>query len=184
MATATKTKKEPEQVLTFEQINEKKLREKIEAYRGFVKRAAEGEMLPEEALEAVADILAFLYLPDYCWARDVEAIRKHKHDADAVAEMTSKQPKLEAEAKELVVKIRQLEEDLKQARTRLNYCSVITPASLVERMRRMRELETVHPHLLADLDLAVQVRAEARAKMQAKQVPAKPAGRVLEGWST
>jgi hypothetical protein len=186
MTTATKTKKKPEKVLTFEELNAKKLREKIEHYRSEVARAAAGEMLSEKELEGVGEALAYMHLPDLCWARDIQALRDHREAAAAAAEMAERRPELEAEAATLVAKVKQLEEELKTARARLNYCGNVSAQAQANELRRQRELETVHPHLLADLDLAMKLRAEARSKSQAKQVPMKQflTGIPVEGWST
>jgi uncharacterized protein involved in exopolysaccharide biosynthesis len=186
MTTETKTRKKPEKVLTFEELNTKKLREKIELYRSEVARAATGEMLSEKELEAVGEALAFMHLPDLCWARDIQALRDYREAAAAAAEMAERRPELEAEAATLVAKVKQLEEELKQTRARLNYCGNVSTQSQANQMRRKHELETVHPHLLADLDLAMNLRAEARGKAHAKQVPMNQflSGVPAEGWST
>jgi multidrug efflux pump subunit AcrA (membrane-fusion protein) len=181
VVTATKTKKtsDPEKVVSFEELNTRKLREKMEAYRDYVRRAADGEMIAAEQLEVVGENLAYMHLPEMCWERDVRALREYREATAAAEEMAGKQADLDLETSQLVAKIQQLEAELKAARTRLNYCGKVAPMVHANQLRRAHELTIVHPHLLLDLDQAVALRAEARAKAYAKQIPAK----TLEGWS-
>ena len=181
MTTATKTRKakEPVQPVSFAEMNARKIREKIEAYRGYVQRAADGELLDEKQLEEVGEILAFLLLPDMCWERDIRALRDYREALAAAEEMASKQPQFDIEAGELSAKIKQLEAELKEATTRLNYLARVAPRAQASEMQRANELRSLNPHLLLDLEQAVALRAEAKAKAHAKQVPAK----TLEGWS-
>jgi predicted nuclease with TOPRIM domain len=181
MTTATKTRKakELEQPVSFAEINARKIREKIEAYRGYVERAVDGELLDEKQLEEVGEILAFLLLPDMCWERDIRALRDYRETAAAAEELAGKQPQYQLEASELVAKVKQLEAELRESQTRLNYLARVAPRTQANEMQRQNELRSLHPHLLLDLEHAVALRAEAKAKTHAKQVPAK----TLEGWS-
>ena len=183
MATATattrKTKKKPEEVLTFGELNTRKLREKIEAYRGRVAQAADGELVDEKGLEEVSEALAYLQLPEMCWERDIRALNEYRQAGAAAEEIQAKQPQLDAEAGELQTKIAAMKKELGECEARLNYCAKVAPLVQAEQLRRQNELKTLHPHLLLGLEQAVALRAEARQKAQAKQVPAK----TLEGWS-
>jgi len=181
MTTATKTRKakEPQQPISFAEMNARKIRERIETYRGHVERAVDGEQLDEKQLEEAGEILAFLLLPDMCWERDIRALRDYREASAAAEEMASKQPQFELEAGQLSARIKQLEAELKEAKTRLHYLAQVAPRSQANEMQRTNELRSLHPHLLLDLEQAVLLRAEAKAKAHAKQVPEK----TLEGWS-
>lgn len=53
------------------------IREKLEAYRGIVHRAALGEAIPAHVTQYMEAILESLHLPEWTFTRDVRACRRH-----------------------------------------------------------------------------------------------------------
>lgn len=171
MATATKTRKEPEPVLTFEQLAERKIGERIAAYRDYVRRAAGGEELPAEELEQVLETLAYLNLPEIAWRRDIAAYTTYSAAAAESVRLRKQRPANEAKAAELTERIKQLREEVRQAESELYNCTRVVDSAQVGADRLINEHHVTHPHLFLDLADAVRLRLEARGKSR-KAVPA------------
>jgi hypothetical protein len=185
VTTTTTTKKATrnkpgEPVPTFEQLAEQKVRDAIEAYRAAVQRAADGEVLMPDAMEKVLKQLETMNLPELCWSRDVKALLDYRTISKAAEKADADRPRIEAEAREQTDRIAKLEEELRQARGRRFECTELAASRYVELLRRIAELETMHPHLLGPVDAAVKHRQDEKAKAAAKQVPKM----ALTGWST
>jgi hypothetical protein len=158
----TKTRKAPSAdtpPATFDGIARKKMRERLTAYRGFVKRQAEGEALSEDDLSQVADLLEWLGLPDYSWPRDVEAAQRFavtsgKLKAAVDAEPANRQRSLELskEVEALQVKLRALHEELRRARAGASKAAAYS--------QTLSQLAVDHPQALGDVDQAVTLRLE------------------------
>ena len=179
MTTATKTKKQPVAVPTFEELAAQKMRETIEAYRAAVEREASGERLLGEDLEKVESMLGAMHLPGICWARDVQAQRDYRSASAAISASDAARASQAAEAEELVKQIKQLEEQIAKARGRLHECTSMAEMRYVNVCRRQAELETVHPHLLGPIEQAVAQRLAHKSKALGG-----PGQQPREGWST
>ena len=179
MSTATK-KKKPEQ-LTFEQVSEKKLRDNLERYRGYVHRAAAGEFLDEDELEEVTGLLVQLRLPDLAWKKHQEAIRENQAAAELRQQIENATPEKESRVKQLLAEIEQLEKQLEQKRHDVHGLQR-GQTRLIDAMRKQNELRVLYPDVVGSLDNAVQRRLEARQTLTARYRD-KPTGSVEDGWS-
>jgi hypothetical protein len=158
--TATKTRNtEPSQPPTFDGIARKKMRERLTAYRAFVKRQAEGESLSEGDLSQVADLLEGMGLPDFAWSRDVEAAQRFavtsgKLKVAVDAEPANRQRSLELakEAEALQAKLRTLHEELRRTQA--------GAGKVAGYGQTLRQLAADHPQALADIESAVTLRVE------------------------
>jgi len=167
MTTVTKTRKtEPEAPPTFASIARRKMRERIEAYRKHVRRAADGGQLNEADLSDVADLLSLLSLPDYSWSLHVEALKRHdvvaaKLKAALDAEPTNRQRTLELtkDIEALQAKLRTLLEDRRKAEA-----GTSKSASYEHSLRQM---EAEHAVALGDIDTAVTLRLTEQEKRRA-----------------
>lgn len=167
MTTKTRTKPaDPAAPPTFADIARKKMRDRLQAYRQFVKRQAEGEQLEEAELATVADCLESLGLPDYAWALHVEALQRHaavsaKLRAVVDAEPANRQRSVELakEVEALQAKLRTLQEE--QRRTQVG------AGKSAAYGQSLAQLAVEHAVVLADLDDAVTLRMEELNKRRA-----------------
>ena len=157
--TKTRTKSADTPPATFDGIARKKMRERLTAYREFVKRQAEGESLSEDDLSQVADLLEGLGLPDYSWPRDVEASQRFavtsgKLKVAVDAEPANRQRSLELakEAEALQAKLRTLHEELRRTQA--------GAGKVAGYGQTLRQLAADHPQALADIESAVTLRVE------------------------
>jgi hypothetical protein len=185
MTTATSTTKRRKvetPVPSFAELIQLKMKERIEQYRGYVARAASGEELPEAELGLVLELLEAMHLPDFAWARDIQAIRNYQDAKAAEEKLTLERPDDAARAKELQSRLKQLEEEMTAVRGELFTLVDWKPSKLVDVMRRQHELEAEYPHVLADVGLAVGLRVQAVER--ARSLPAKRQDNQPVGWST
>lgn len=167
MTTATKTKTTPPPAPpTFATIARKKMRERIERYRGFVKRQVEGEALDEADLVQVTDLLEGLGLPDFAWARDIEALQrayasnaKFKAAVDAEPAARQRAAELLAEIATLRAKLQALTEEHRRAQAAASKSAAYS--------HTLEQLSADHPHLLGDIDTGVTFRLEELNKRRA-----------------
>lgn len=167
MATATKPKPGTTPVpatVTFAEIAQRKMRERIEQYRQSVQRAAAGEMLHGEELAQVLEALTYMGLPEYAWDRDVQAQRNYSIAEQSVAEAMKQKPANEARLAEVVARIKTMEEELQALRAERYTLAEVEPMTRVGAASRINELRFNHPHVFADVAEAVQLRQEAKAK--------------------
>lgn len=162
--TKTKTRKAEPDSLTFEQIAERKLRDKLTAYRELVARAAAGEQLPEADLEAATELLSFLGLPSYSWARDCKAKGEYDAAVKAEAEARANRPAQEARLKAVMERLKALEKEVAELNAERHRLGPVTDNLLVFYGQRRRELETESPHVLAAMDDAVRFRLEQQQR--------------------
>lgn len=162
----TTRRKAPAEPLTFEQIAERKLTEKLTAYRELVARAAGGAQLPEEDLEGAVELLAFLGLPEYSWRRDIAAKADHDAAAKAEAEARLQRPVNEKRLVEIAERLKTLEAELASLREERHRIGSIADHLLAGAMGRQRELESLHPHVLTPLEDAVRFRTEQQQLRQ------------------
>lgn len=161
MATATKSKPATETALpvTFEEINRRKVRERIAAYREIVGQRANGENLTVADMERAAELLDQLGLPGYTFARDVEAVQRFKlvrgkYDAAIEAAPAHKQ-----RAEELVGEIDAARKKLEALREEHRVATVKGNKGTAY-LHSAAQMQTEHPHVLGDLDEAVRLRIE------------------------
>jgi len=162
MATATKTKTataEAAPPVTFAEINARKVRERLEAYREIVGRHAAGETLTVADMERAAELLDQLGLPQYAWDRDVDAMRRAKVTGDKLQAALDGQPANAQRAADLAVEIEALRRKLEMLREEHRKASIAASKGTAY-AHTMQQLRHDHPHVLADLDTAVQIRIE------------------------
>ncbi len=163
MKAATKAKSapatEPAVPITFEEINQRRVRERIEAYREIVTRRATGVMLTVEDMERAGELLDLLGLPAYAFDRDTDAIIRHRQITakmqsaeDAVATHRARAAEVSAEIEATRARLEVLREEHRRA-----LAGVGKPGAYSNSVVMM---ENEHPHVLGDLDLAVRLRIE------------------------
>ena len=159
MTTATKAWVPAPPPMSFEEIAHRKVRDHLKAYRQIVEKHAAGELVSGDEMEAAAQSLDHLGLPGYTFARDVEALHRHKattkkHDAAVVAE-----PEHTARAAELAVEIDAVRAKYQKLREEHRLASSHSSQPALFR-QTLEQLQLDHPHVLADLDIATQLRIE------------------------
>jgi hypothetical protein len=162
MATATKTKAAPAAPVlpsTFAEINARRVRERIESYRGIAQRHASGQAVTIEDMERAGELLEQLGLPQYTFERDVEAVQRDKVSrdkwqaaADAAPGAAKRAAELAAEIEETKKKLDTLREEHRRAAA-----AISKPAGYEH---TLRQLAADHPHVLANLDTAVRLRIQ------------------------
>lgn len=168
MKTRRKAAAEP---MTFEQIAERKLREKMTAYRDIVARAASGEQLPEADMEAAVELLSFLGLPSFAFRRDVVAKADHDAASRAEAEARVQRAANDKRLTEVTERLKALEAEVVSLKAERHRLGDMADHSLVGFMSRQRQLEVEHPHVLAPLEDAVRFRLEQQHKRQGVTLP-------------
>jgi septal ring factor EnvC (AmiA/AmiB activator) len=167
-ATPKRRSKPAEPQMTLEEMAGAKLRETLEQYRHLVAEAADGEQFFQPQLEHVAGLLEHLRLPAFTFDRDVQALRKYRQlEAEAASVEATRQQDAD-EAKVLNAEIAAVTRRLAQARGRLHELTVVRPQLFIGLNRRLGELEVEHPHLLARLAKAMQLRLAAQQRQAAK----------------
>jgi hypothetical protein len=162
MATGTKMKpdtKPAPAVVTFAEINARKVRERIEAYRNIVQRRATGEIVTVSDMERAAELLEQLGLPQYTFDRDVEAMQRFKAATDKVQAAIDAAPAHKQRAEELVVEIeaaRKRLEILKEEH-RLVTAKANKPTTYGQTVAMLKH---DHPHVLGSITDAVRFRVE------------------------
>lgn len=166
MATATKMKPDTKRgtvtvpaVVTFAEINARKVRERIEAYRDIVQRRATGGVVTVEDMERAAELLEQLGLPQFTFDRDVEAVQRLKAVTDKVQAAVEAAPAHKQRAAELVVEI-------EAARKRLEALREEHRIAMVKANKggaygqTIATLQHDHPHVLGNIDDAVRFRVQ------------------------
>ena len=159
-ATASKTKAAaPALPTTFAEINERKVRERLEAYREIVQRHANGEPVTVEDMERAGELLEQLGLPQYAFERDVLAMQRAKVSRDKLAAAVEAQPAAAKRAAELATEIEATRKKLETLRLEFHKAQAGAgkPAAY---QHTLHQLGAEHPHLLADLTVAVRLRIE------------------------
>lgn len=157
MATATARKSaaaQPAEPITFDEINRRKVRERVEAYRDIVTRRATGGRLTVEDMERAAELLELLGLPQYTFDRDVEAVQKFNAVNDKVQAAIDAAPEHKQRAAALTLEVETTRKRLEALREeqRLATAKANKPAAYVQTVALLRN---DHPHMLADIDDAV-----------------------------
>lgn len=176
-------KRKTSEPLTMEQVQERKTRERITAYRELVARAAAGEQLPDDDLTTASDLLDALGLPPYAWARDVAGKREDDAVALDEARYREAEPARQQREADLGAKVAALESELKTLRQELRNVTTGEPMRLMNVLRRRNELRANHPHVLGDLEQAVGFRLQAKRKGMPTPPTPTPTGSVYDGWS-
>jgi hypothetical protein len=162
MATATRTKSEPKpaaQPITFDEIAQRRTRERLTAYRELIRRNAAGEILTVEEMEQVLELLDVLGLPQWAHERDVQAMQRFKIAIEKYQAAIDKQPAHAIRANELAAEIETAQKKLVMLREQLHHENAKwnKPTAYDQ---TIKQLQSEHPHVLADLDLAVRLRTE------------------------
>lgn len=162
MAPATKTKAEPKpapEPMTFAEIARQRLRERITKYRSLVTRHANGEQLGTADMEAAADLMEQIGLPQYTFERDADAMRrftlvqaKVQAAADAAPEHKARAAELAAEIAVAKKKLAAMQEEHRIAVSKSNKHGTYA--------HTLNQLASEHPTVIADIDTAVRLRAE------------------------
>lgn len=163
MANATKSKPaaaaEPAVPVTFDEINRRRVRERIEEYRAIVTRRAAGETLGVADMERAGELLDLLGLPLYTFDRDTYAVQQMRASAGKMQAAADAAPGHKQRAAELAVeidtlrkKLEALREEHRIATAKGNKAGAYT--------HTVAQLKYDHPHVLAELDDAVQLRIE------------------------
>jgi ABC-type uncharacterized transport system ATPase subunit len=181
-ASTTTSKKRKTDPVTFEQLAEKKLRDNLERYRGYVQRAVAGEFLNEHDLEEVAGLLSQLRLPELAWSQHQEAIRDNLAAAERQRQIEADSAAKEGRLRELVAEMNELEKLLEQKRRDIRE-GQRGQTRLVDALRKQNELRVLYPDVIDTLDNAVSRRLDARETLIARHRD-KPTGTVHDGWST
>jgi len=145
---------------SFQELARDRVREHLREYRDLVARAAD-EQLGEQELARVLDLLDHLRLPQSAWAADVVAFRDHRTAEEAAAESLAKKPASERRLVELVGRILELEEEVRQLRQERYTLAEVEPATRGQYVRTCNELAARCPHLFFDLDDSVRRLIEA-----------------------
>lgn len=158
-ATATKKTQPIAPPVSFAEIAERKMRERIEAYRALVQRHATGEVLEAQDYERAAELLEQLHLPDYAFSRDVEAVQRQSRTHRKWVAASESEPinrerakQLADEVQTLTVKLRALNEQLRIANG--------AAGKVTAYAHTLTQLAVDHPHLFADIDSAARLRSE------------------------
>jgi hypothetical protein len=176
MTMATKKPKPtPIAPVSFEELARKRLVDTIEEYRAAVARSAGGEQLTEEELTRVLELLDTLRLPTIAWVRDVQAFRDHAAARKAEAAALERKPGHEQRLQKILAEIKEAEQKLATLRAERLHLAETEPALRVQYARQAIELEAGHPHVLAPIDQAIELRLQAMGKQS------KTSG---TGWST
>lgn len=158
MARAKQTESASEPI-TFDEINRRKMRDRIESYREIVVRRAEGGTITVSDMERAAELLEHLGLPQYTFDRDVEAVRRHKALADKVQAAAAVAPANKQRADELAAEVEATRQRLEMLREEHRQATVKSnkPGAY---SHSVKMLQHDHPHVLGDLDDAARLRIE------------------------
>lgn len=161
-ATATRkaaTSPQPVVPISFDEIARKKMRERLEAYRTFVRQYAESGTLNELEMEKAAELLDLLFLPPYAFMRDVEAVQRHNRTHSKWAAAVENEPANRERARQLNAEIAEVEKRLRALREEAQKANAATgkPSAYGQ---TLAQLAVDHPHVLAEIDTAVKLRIE------------------------
>ena len=163
MASATKTRAaaatEPAVPITFEEINRRKVGERIAAYREIVGRRAAGEPLAVADMERAGELLDQLGLPAFAFDRDTEAMQRFRGVRDKYDAAVEAAPAHKQRADELAAEIEAVRRKLETLREE-HRIAMAKSGKGAAYLHTVAQLQHDHPHVLADLDTAVQVRIE------------------------
>lgn len=166
---------------TMEEVQERKTRERLTAYRDLVARAAAGEQLRDDDMSTASDLLDGLGLPPYAWIRDVQAKRDDDAAAEQEAGLRAAEPDRLARERDAAERLKALEDELKTVRQRLHQAATVEPMRLMNVQRVRNELRANHPHVLCDIEQAVAFRLQAKRK--ATPPATTPGSSDADGWS-
>lgn len=155
-AKQTETAAEP---ITFDEINRRKVRERVEAYRDIVTRRATGGTITVADMERAAELLEQLGLPQYTFDRDVDAVQRFKGARDKWQAAADAAPDHATRATELAAEVEALTKKLAGLREQLHLANAKRGKPETYR-QTLAQLQHDHPHVLADLDQAVRLRIE------------------------
>lgn len=177
MSVKTKTPAETTTPPSYAAVARKRLRQRLTEYRSLVEQAVAGQQLTEDQLGKVYDILSGIGLAPYTFERDVEGVKQHARNLAKWQEYRQREP-ADRERQQLVAEeIKTLTEQLNALRAEAHRLSMSLPLKAAGAGQRVNELMALHPHVLLDLDAAVDVRAKA-LKLDVPPPEAANAGRL------
>lgn len=158
-ATAKKPAAAPALPVTFDEIAQGRMRSRVEAYRTLVTRHASGGQLTVNDMEKIAALLDDLGLPQFVFDRDVAAIQRHGVAAEKYRAAVEAVPAFAARAEELAGEIEKARRQLETLREehRVSLARTSKPAAYGN---TLAQLAHEHPHLFAEIDVAVRFRIE------------------------
>jgi hypothetical protein len=158
-ATAKKPAAAPALPVTFDEIAQGRMRSRVEAYRALVTRHANGGQLTVDDMEKLATLLDDLGLPQWVFERDVAAIQKHRVAAEKYRAAVEAVPGFAKRAEELAVEIEKARQHIDALREehRVSLARTAKPAAYGN---TLTQLAHEHPHLFAEIDVAVRFRIE------------------------
>jgi hypothetical protein len=170
--------------LTMDEIQERKTRERITAYRALVTRAAAGEQLSDDDLTTASDLLDGLGLPPFAWARDVAGQKAYAAATAEDAGLTAAEPVNADRLKAIDARLKAMDAELKTLREEQHDLAHVQVMRRVAIDRRLNELLVNHPHVFDDLEQAVALRLKAK-NTPPPTPPQEPpqAADPLVGWS-
>lgn len=169
----------PRPTATMEQVFERKIRDSLVTYRELVGRAASGEQLSDADLGEAADLLDRLGLPPYTWNRDIQAKRDDATAAEQEAHLRAAEPQRQARERDLSERVKAMEAELNRLRLELRNAATAEPMRLAGILQQRNTLKANHPHVLGDVEHAVEFR------LQAKRKAMRPSGSSdVDGWSS
>jgi len=177
MTVKTKTPAEATPLLSYAEVARKRLRQRLTEYRAIVEQAVAGKQLTEDQLGNVYDILSGIGLAPYTFERDVEGVKKHAQSLAKWHEYQQREPADRERQRVVGDEIKTLTEQLNGLKAEAHRLSMSLPLKAAGAGQRVNELKALHPHVLLDLDDAVDVRAKA-LKLDVPPPEAANAGRL------
>lgn len=179
MATATKKPAAtPAAPVSIQDAAEKRMQERIAAYRKTVEDAAAGKSLSAETVDAVLGHLDVMGLPEFAWQRDVDAVRKMGELTAEVEAIDAERPAREKRVTTLLADIERIEKSLKESRSELYNLTRVVESKYVDRLRRQNELIAAHPQVFATVADAAKLRLAEKSKGR------NTTAAEVTGWST
>jgi uncharacterized protein YggE len=161
--TTTTAKKKPEAIepvpVTFDEIDRRKVRERVEAYRDIVTRRADGKIITVADMEKAGELLDHLGPLGYAFDRDAEAVLRFRVAAAKMQAAINAVHSAKQRGDELATEIEVLRQKLVALREehRLTVAKVSKPTAY---SASVVMLQNDHPVVLADLDVAVRLRVD------------------------
>ena len=161
MTVKTKAPAEATPPPSYAAVARKRLRQRLTEYRAFVEQAVAGKQLTEDQLGNAYDILSGIGLAPYAFERDVEGVKQHARSLAKWHEYQQREPADRERQRVVGEEIKTLTERLNGLKAEAHRLSMSLPLKAAGAGQRVNELLSLHPHVLLDLDAAVDVRAKA-----------------------
>lgn len=159
--TRTRTKSEDTTPPTFADVARKRIRAALTVYRSLVEKAVAGQQLGEEDMVSVYDSLERLKLAPFTFERDQAGIREHARNVEKWNAAVEREPAERERGRQVSEEITTLTKRLNELKAEAHRLSTSGPLKQAGYLQRVNQLVNDHPHVLIDLDKAVEVRAQA-----------------------